>query len=90
MKSEISYRGGKIGFEAVETAPVPNGWKSYTISSGEEVFARVFGDRQITLSLNPQLPYSPDSDAAYDDRTPEQTIVIKEIWDEIRKEVQAV
>ena len=70
MKREISYKGGKIGFEAEEAAPVPNGWKSYIISSNEEAFARVFGNQQITLSLNPHLSYSPDSDAAYEDRPP--------------------
>jgi len=87
---KIAYQGETLMFETEGSEPLPNDWTKFRLKSSDKQFIRVFGKEQITLSLDLQTAYSPEGDIDYNERSPEQTILVREIWEEIRKHTQPV
>lgn len=83
--SEIEYQGNKVVTQTAQGNALANGWIEFQVKSNDESFTNVFGTDEVRIVTKPSLPYTPENDLDYDKRTPEQTILVKEIWDNIHQ-----
>ena len=83
--TEVSYKGAKVAVQVAKGEILSNDWIEYHIKSEDDAFRDIMGENEIKIAIKPSLPYTPDNDLVYEQRTPEQTILVKEIWNFIRQ-----
>jgi hypothetical protein len=83
--SELQHQGNTVVIRTARGETLANGWTEFHVASNDQSFTNVFGEDEVRIVIKPSLPYSPENDLDYDKRTPEQTILIKEISDIIRQ-----
>lgn len=81
LDTQVTYKGRKIPIQIAKGDVLGNGWMAYAVRSLDAGFIDTFGATEVQLSVKPELPCTPENDPDYERRTPEQTILVKEIWD---------
>jgi hypothetical protein len=83
--TQLNYKGRKIAIQIAKGAKLANDWTQYHVKSNDDSFEHTMGEKEIQITVKPSLHYSPENDLDNEKRTPEQTIIIQEIWNHIRE-----
>jgi hypothetical protein len=83
VDTHIDFEDKKMPINLVQVGDVGNDWVQFEVGSEDEKFLEVFQQSPTRLRIKPQREYSPESDL--ESRTPEQTIVVGAIWNEIQR-----